>query len=401
MNTEKLFYKDAYIKEFIANITEIVEKDDKILVTLDKTAFFPGGGGQSCDKGFIDGIEVIDMIEENGKIFHVLNKRPKNLSYIKCSINWGDRLDGMQQHLGQHVLSGCFFNLFSANTAGIHIGEDISTVDIVGYIEEEKIKEAETMANRVISECHRVEFIMATRKEAKSMGLRRDLATNDSQIRIVKIENLDINACCGVHPSNTQGLQLIKIKGFEKHKGNTRIQFLVGNRAINDYTNRDKILDDICLKLSSGQEDVINSLNNLQEKYNELKSENSKIRIMLSDYELKELVSSGEKVKENIIIKKIYEDEEMRFLNKLASKIVEEDGRIVLFATHDKEKANLLFACSKSISNLNVSDLLKDVISLIDGKGGGSNVLAQGGGKNISNLDNAMDYALRKVRDII
>ncbi|MDD6794740.1 MAG: alanyl-tRNA editing protein AlaX-L, partial [Clostridiaceae bacterium] len=137
----------------------------------------------------------------------------------------------MQQHLGQHVLSGVFFSTFNANTAGIHLGRDISYVDIVGHLEVEQIRIAEKRANKVIGEQHPVHFIMTNRKEAQKMGLRRQLATSDDWIRVVKIEDLDINACCGVHPKNTLELQMIKIKSFEKHKGNTRVYFLAGNRA--------------------------------------------------------------------------------------------------------------------------------------------------------------------------
>ncbi|MGG7177133.1 alanyl-tRNA editing protein [Clostridium paraputrificum] len=399
--TEKLFYTDQYIKEFEANIVKITEKDNKYLIELDRTAFFPGGGGQCCDLGFIDGNKVIDMIEEKNRIYHILEIKPKYLNNVKCSIDWNRRLDGMQQHLGQHLLSGCFYDLFNINTCGIHIGDEISTVDIVGYIEEEKIREVEKMANKVISDNHKVTFSFANRKEARSMGLRRDLATNDSEIRIVKIEDIDINACCGIHPSSTLELQLIKIKKWEKHKGNTRIEYIVGRRAIEDYLNRDKILDDICNELSTGAEEAVKSLKNLKDNYNLVRSENSKIKVSLSEFETKELISEGEKIKEVVIIKKIYDDEDMKYLNKLANKLVEEDNRIALFATKDKEKANLLFACSKNLKSLSMGNLLKDAITLIDGRGGGSNLLAQGGGKNISNLDNAIDYAIRRLRDSI
>ena len=165
--TEKLYYKDGYLKEFTANIMEYTKEDNKHSVVLDRTAFFPGGGGQWCDLGYIDEIRVLDVIEDKNKIYHILESEPKRTENIKCTIDWSRRFDGMQQHLGQHLLSGCFYTLFNANTCGIHIGNEISTVDIVGTIEEEKIREAEKMANRVICENHKVEFLMTNRKEAK------------------------------------------------------------------------------------------------------------------------------------------------------------------------------------------------------------------------------------------
>ena len=399
--TEKLFYEDQYIKEFDANVVNIIERNNKILVELDKTCFFPGGGGQFCDVGFIGESKVLDMLEEDGKIYHIVDKKPIKLEDIKCYIDWERRLDGMQQHLGQHLLSGCFYSLFGANTAGIHIGDEISTVDIVGYITEEQTRKAEVMANDIIRENREVKFLMTSRKEAKSMGLRRELATKDQNIRIVEIDDLDINACCGIHPSSTLELQAIKLKRYEKHKGNTRIVYLTGKRAIDDHLKVDSILSGICKDFSAGEDEVFSSLNNLKENYNSLRGENSKIKAELSQFEMKELLSESENINNVLVVNKIYENEDAKYLNKLASKIVEDENRIVLFATHDKEKANMIFAASKNMTKINISNILKDSISLIDGRGGGSSILAQGAGKNISNLENAMVYSLRRVKELL
>ncbi|MDS0524654.1 DHHA1 domain-containing protein [Clostridium sp. SHJSY1] len=400
MSTEKLFYADQYIKEFKANIIEIKEKDDKYLVLLDKTAFFPGGGGQGADIGVIDNINVLDVVEEGENIYHLLDKKPTNTS-VNCCIDWDNRLDGMQQHLGQHVLSGCFFSHINSNTAGIHLGKDISYVDIVGYIQEEEIINVERLANDVIGKKLNVSFITTNRREAKAMGLRRDLATDDNSIRVVKIEDLDINACCGVHPNNTSELQMIKIKGIEKHKGNTRIYFLAGKRAVNDILYRDSVLDELCKILTTGPDEAVKSLNALKSNLNEVREENRKIKVALSEFEIKELINSGEKCKDASIINKTYINEDMKYLNKLAEKLVANNNVVVLFATNNGDNANLLFSSSKNLEQINSGALLKDAISLIDGRGGGSKFLAQGGGKNTANLENAMDYALRRVKEML
>lgn len=400
MFTEKLFYKDQYIKEFEAKVLEVKENEGGFLILLDKTAFFPGGGGQAKDKGTIDGIEVLDIIEDGEKIYHKLAKKPSKVE-VQGKINWESRLDGMQQHLGQHVLSGCFFDTFNANTAGIHLGADISYVDIVGHMQEEQIRKAEKLANKVIGEKHKVIFMETNRKEAKAMGLRRELATSDEKIRVVNIEGLDINACCGVHPSNTLELQMIKIKSYEKHKGNTRVYFLAGNRAVEEYINRANILDEVCLELTTGADEVVKSLKSLKNNLNETREENKKIKASLAEFEVKELINEGEKFGDTSIIRKVYSGENVKFLSKLAEKLVANDNVVVIFATKDNEKANLLFATSKNLEQINVGALLKDAISLIDGRGGGSKVLAQGGGKNLANLDNALDYAVRRVKELI
>ena len=396
--TEKLFYKDQYIKEFEGKVLEVIEKEDKFHVFLDKTAFFPGGGGQSSDLGTLDGKEVVDVLEEDDRICHVLKEKLEVGKVVKGVIDWKRRQDGMQQHLAQHVLSGCFFSMFNANTAGIHLGHDISTVDIIGNISEDMIRKAERRANEVIKENHKVNFIMTDREKAQNMGLRRDLATDDNTIRVVQIEDLDINACCGVHPSHTLELQMIKIKGWLSHKGNTRIEFLAGDRAVSYALDRDNMLDEICKKLNTADNEAINRINNLNNDYAEVLEEKKKLKAELSKYEVQNLIDSAEKCGDFIIINKIYENEDMKYLNKLAGSLTEEDNRVVLFAVKGEDKANLLFAASKNLKEKNMGALVKDSLALIDGRGGGSPLIAQGGGKNNSNLDSLFDYVKIKIK---
>lgn len=397
---KKLYYEDQYLKEFTAEIIGVIEKNNLYYVSLDKTAFFPGGGGQHCDLGYIDNHKVIDIVEENGEIYHVTQTKPIKIHRVSCKIDWDRRLDGMQQHLGQHVLSGCFFKLFNANTVSIHLGNEISTVDIQGYLDEESIIKAERMANEIIYQNIGVNFLTPSKKELKKLNLRRDLPNTNEQIRVVQIGDLDINACCGVHPSRTLDLQAIKIKRWEKHKGATRIEYLAGKRAIEDYFKKDDFRNQICKFLNCGEQDAINSVNKLSSELKACKDENRQIKIEISDYQIKDMIMSAENLGDISVITKIYESGDLKHISKIAEKIVLNDNMIVLLAVKNEEKANLIFAASKNINSISMNDLLKDAITLIDGRGGGSKFLAQGGGKNSSNLQGVIDYALRKVSRI-
>ena len=148
---EKLYYIDQYIKEFTAEIVEALEVNNQFHVLLDKTAFFPGGGGQFCDLGKIDVHPVIDVYEKENKVYHVLEKKPIKIHKVKCEIDWSRREDGMHQHFAQHVLSGCFYTLFKLNTVSFHLGKESSTVDIQGILTEDQIRKAEQFANEMIS----------------------------------------------------------------------------------------------------------------------------------------------------------------------------------------------------------------------------------------------------------
>lgn len=396
---KKLFYDNPYIKEFTAEVLQIKEVTNKFHIVLDKTAFFPGGGGQCGDLGFIENHKVIDVYEVDGTIYHVVETKPIKIHKVKCSIDWDRRFDGMQQHLGQHVLSGCFYKLFNANTFAIHLGTEISTVDIEGTLTEDQVRKAEKYANEVISEGLTVEFLIPTKKELKSLTLRRALPNTKEDISVVKIGDLDINACCGVHPRNTRDLRMIKIKKYEKHKQGTRIEFLSGTRAINDSLRKDNFANTICKYLNCNEEEVINSIKNLNASLKNALDENRKIKNQLATYEIKDLINEAETIDNMKILKKIYTDETIKYVNTLISKIVENDNMVTLMAVVSDDKVNLIFACSKNLKDVKVNELLKDTITLIDGRGGGSPFLAQGGGKNNGNLENALNYAFNKLKN--
>ncbi|RDY24596.1 alanyl-tRNA editing protein AlaX-L [Romboutsia maritimum] len=394
---EKLYYKDQYIKDFTAEIIEVKEVDGKFHVLLDKTAFFPGGGGQFCDLGQIDCHDVIDVYEEDKKVYHVLDKKPIKIHKVKCSIDWDRREDGMHQHFGQHVLSGCFFKTFRANTVGFHLGKEFSTVDIEGYLTEEQIREVEKLANEVIREDIPLEILVPSKKELKKIGLRRDLPKTDEEIRVVKIGELDINACCGVHPKSTLDLRIIKIKKWEKHKKATRIEFLAGRRATDEVLKRDFYLSKICKFLSCNEEDALKGISNLNERLECSLKEKRKLEDIVSNYEVKEMIQNSTKINNISIVKRIYENENLKYVSKIASKLVENENTIVLMAVKSDDKVNLVFAGSKDLKEINMNNVLKDSITLLDGRGGGSSHLAQGGGKNNGNLESAMDVAIMKL----
>lgn len=399
---EKLYYDDPYLRDFTAEIVNIEEHLGKFRVTLDKTAFFPGGGGQSCDTGMIGDHKVIDVYEENDIVYHIVEKKPIKIHNVKCNIDSERRTDGMCQHLGQHVLSGCFFNLFNANTFAIHLGADVSTVDIYGVLTEEQIRTAERLANKVIGDALKVDSFIPTKSELKKVTLRRALPNTKEDIRIVKIgDDFDINACCGLHPKSTLDLRLIKIKKFEKHKEGTRIEFLSGNRAIEDSYKKDEFQNSICKYLNCNENEAVNGIKNLNNNLKEANEINKSLNITLANYQVKELIDNAETVGEFKIIKSIFDNENLKYINNLTSKLVETPNTITLMAIKSEDKVNLIFACTKGIKEIKVNEVLKDAISLIDGKGGGSPFMAQGAGKNNANLDGALDYAFNKIKEMI
>lgn len=191
---------------------------------------------------------------------------------------------------------------------------------------------------------------------------------------------------------------MIKIRRWEKHKGATRIEYVAGKRAVEDFYKKDSFTTSVCRFLNASEEEAINGIKNLNDKLKETLDRNKKLSEEVAAYEVKDMISQGEKLQDITVVKKIYRGEDLKYVNKVVSKVVEGGKTIALFAVTNEERANLIFAASQDINNISMNELLKDAITLIDGKGGGSNYQAQGGGKNNNNLESTLDYALSKIK---
>ena len=396
---QKIFYENSYKKEFVAEIIDIKEIDNKFHIVLDKTGFYPEGGGQLCDLGKIDSHDIEYVYEKDDVIYHVLNTKPIKIHKVKCILNWNRREYSMTHHLAQHIISALFLKEFNKKTTSFHMGIEDSCVDIEGSFSDKEIKKIEKMANDIIAENIPVETFEITKKEAKKLKLKDDFSKINGNVRIVKVGDLDTNCCCGVHPQNTLDLRIIKFKKHEKYKTSTRIEYLAGKKAINYIINRDDNLSKICKYLSCSDEDSIKGIENINNKLTDSIKENKRLKEEIAHYELKDLVSSAKLVNDISIIDKIYNDKDTKYISKLANKITEEDNKIVLFALINGDRANLVFSCSKNLNYLDMNSLLKDAIKLIDGNGGGNKFNAQGGGKNNSNLESLINYTLMKLQN--
>ena len=396
---EKLYYEDSYIKTFTAEIINVLEKNGEFHVVLDKTYFYPEGGGQICDIGFIENMEITSVYENDSIIYHVTSKKPMKIHKVKCSIDFDKRFDNMQQHLGQHILSASIADLFNGITVSFHLGKESSTIDVDKFLDLNQIDEAVSFANRIIMDSISVEVLYPTKSELKKMPIKKEIPKTNEQIRIVKIGDLDFNPCCGLHPKSTIEVQLIKVKKIEKNKTNTRIEFLCGKRAVLDSFSKDRFAMKICNSLKCNENDALAQIEKLSADCNKLFLENRVLKSEIADYEVKYMIESSEKMNDISIIKQVYTDVDLKYVNLLATKLTSYEKVIVIFAIKNGATANLIFMCSKDLKVISMNMLLKDAISLIDGKGGGSDFSAQGGGKNSNNVESAMDYALMKIRE--
>jgi alanyl-tRNA synthetase len=311
MNTEKIYQKNAYLRESHGIITSVFTRDSKKILTLDRTLFFPTGGGQSCDIGTLinttskETVNVLEVYEKDDEIYHVVddvNDIMKPGLDVSMIIDWPRRFDNMQRHCGEHILSGAFYRLYGGANKGFHMGDDYITVDIAFPKDSEFQRVTWEMAEAVEFESNKVIWSDApvvvnyfeNRCEAEKMPLRKALAF-DNDISIVTIGDnekpMDCVACCGTHPSTAGQVGLIKIYKIEPNKGMSRVFFESGGRALENYRSQFNVLYDLGNKLSAGFEDISSKYDTQVEKNQEVRDRLHRLSGYIVDSETDKLIS--------------------------------------------------------------------------------------------------------------
>ena len=264
--TVKLFENNSLLKECTATVTACTEKEGRYLVELDQTVFFPEGGGQLSDKGKIADAVVSHVSEKDGHIYHECDKPLEAGAEVKAVLDWRVRLDRMQQHLGEHLLSYACWKLFKANNIGFHMNEDDVFIDLDKELTEEELLKAELYTNEIIWENRPVHISYMDSTEAVKLKdkMRKFNSKLTGTLRIVSVEDADICTCCGTHPPFTGMLGSVKVIRHEKHKGGCRVEFVCGSRALADADKKNSTLLAVAQGLSVKPEQVPDALAKLK-----------------------------------------------------------------------------------------------------------------------------------------
>ena len=233
--TRKLYYEDVYIKEFIAKVLECRECKKGYEIVLDQTAFYPEGGGQPCDLGTLDTVEVLDVQEKAGEIIHYTKEAIEPGKEVTGKIDWDRRFDLMQQHSGEHIVSGLVHAAYGYNNVGFHMGSDVITVDLSGMLNEAQLAEIEAETNRKIWENSPVEIIYPEREELDKLDYRSKKELT-GQVRLVRFPGSDLCACCGTHVTHTGEIGAVKLLTVENFHEGIRLTMICGKRVM-DYLN--------------------------------------------------------------------------------------------------------------------------------------------------------------------
>src|SRR6266849_6532942 len=256
--TERLYYHDSRLLEFDARVINLSETDKgQIAVTLDRTAFYPTGGGQPTDIGSLGEARVVDCIDaEDASILHVIQGPvPQMGQTVHGKVDWLRRLDHMQQHTGQHILSAAFVRLFAAPTHSFRVLEHECEIDVaLDDPADERIEQAVDLANQIIWENRPMTIRHVTSVEAANLPLRKE-PSREGELRVIEIEDFDLTPCGGTHAKSTGEVGLIAVRSWERAKGLTRIQFMAGIRVLADYRKANRTARDVAALFSAGRED--------------------------------------------------------------------------------------------------------------------------------------------------
>ncbi len=292
--TVKLFHADAYAREFTSVVTGVRRREGKVTaVALAETAFYPAAGGQPADQGHLDALEVTDVLEEDGEIWHFIRGAPSTLReglIVAGALDWERRFDHMQQHTGQHILSAAFLQAYGAGTLSVHIGATC-TLDLdLSILDEEAIARAEDLANSIVTENRVVTAREVEIEETVAMGLRRP-PRQVGRIRVVEVAGFDRSACGGTHVRATGEVGAIALLRHERHKGGVRVGFQCGWRALRHYRWARGLITSLATEFTVGEPDLAGAIGRLQGRARELERGLEAARLELLGYEARELLT--------------------------------------------------------------------------------------------------------------
>lgn len=379
--TAKLYEDDSMLTTCTATVEDCVQKEDHYEILLDRTVIFPEGGGQLSDQGLLDKVPVYYASEEGEKVWHWTKAPLAAGTSVSVTLNWDVRLDRMQQHCGEHILSYAFWKSCGANNVGFHMNEDSVFIDLDKEVDEEAVKKAELMANECIwaNEPITVHYVQHT--ELGNYNLRKRNDKLRGTIRLVDVKNGDICTCCGTHPPFTGMVGSIKVIRFVRHKGGSRIEFLCGKRALVEMHKRNLLLEDTGNFLSVKTEDVLTAVQKLHQEILDLKGHLKEKSQELIKFQLPEVLASAPEIPGAAGTKLLVLTlEGSAAEGKAAMKLASAQPKVLAaIFTKDGERLMYQFGLSEGAQG-DCKKCCQLANTAFSGRGGGKPASAQGGG---------------------
>ncbi len=377
--TEKLYERDSNLKTCEATVLECEQAPQGFAVVLDRTVLFPEGGGQLSDTGTISGAAVKHVRETKEKIIHECAAAFPVGSKVMVQVNWQDRLDHMQQHCGEHMLSYAFFKLFGANNVGFHMNERFVTIDLDKEVTLDQAYQAEDFTNKQIWENLPITVSYLPHTEVNKLPMRKRNDKLTGILRIVSVKDGDICTCCGTHPASTGVVGLVKVTKIEKHKGGTRVEFLCGRWALEDARKKMRYIQEAGNMLSTKEERVCESIERLEGEIAELKEKLRAATAQLQEHEIQKLLQEAPVNSAGCrILAAVKDGYEPKSAKILFGKLSDIPRSVVAVIYRSGERVNYMFGLGESATG-DCKMIIAKANEIFGGKGGGKKESAQGG----------------------
>lgn len=407
--TERLYYSDSHLLEFDARVVSISKLEDgRAVVALDRTAFYPTGGGQPNDTGTLGAARVVDCVEEEGAgVLHVLEgDAPELGTTLRGRVDAARRRDHMQQHTGQHILSQAFVELYGAQTRSFRMTTDACEIDVdLSEPSDERVERAVTRTNEIIWDDRVVRVHNVTTEEAARLPLRKDSA-REGELRVIEIEGFDFSPCGGTHAGRTGEVGVVIARQWERAKGLVRVTFAAGVRALEDYRRANNTARATAALFSVGREEATAAAARLQDENKNLQRRLRASEELAARAEARELLeeSEGEGFDAGAgsagglrLVARVFEGRDAEELRRLASAIAAHARAVALLGSRDETGARLVFARAADAQG-DMNALLREACRALEGRGGGRPDMAQGGGPRAERLAEVIEDAARSLR---
>lgn len=397
--TDRLYYSDSYQTEFDAALVELATLERRPAVVLDRSVFYPTSGGQPNDLGTLDfgaagSRQVIDVVAAQGVVYHLLDA-PLDLpvgSRVHGEIDWPRRFDHMQQHSGQHLLSQVFARHFEAETVSVHFGAQESTLDLdAAAMDPAYLEEAEAAANDLVYASLPISAYFVEQNDLHRVPLRRPPAIT-GQIRIVEIAQYDYSACGGTHVHTTAEIGPVKLIRQERRRGQTRVTFLCGKRAVADYARKHRLLTQTAALYSTDVGQVPDLAARTLEQVKALQQRIAELTTQQLTYTARDLLAAAQTIGENRVVAEVV-DLPVDAVKTLANLLQTEARTVALLGSGAGGKATAVFARSGDAAP-HMGNLLAGALGALGGRGGGRPEFAQGGGVPVEKLDELLQVAV-------
>jgi alanyl-tRNA synthetase len=393
--TTRLYYDDSFLYDFEAEVREVLETPRPGLI-LDRTAFYPTSGGQVFDTGWLTSdanakLRVTEVADaEDGRVIHYLEASLRDLNpgtRVHGQIDATRRRDHMQQHSGQHVLSAAFVRLYNMPTVSFHMADDYCSIDLdTPALTKEQVESAERLANEIVLENRAVDIRFATRDEAEKLGLRKLPPTERDELRLIDIRDFDLTACGGTHVSQTGQIASILLRKIEKVRQGWRVEFVAGQRAVATARRDFSTLTDTAALFSAHIYDVPQQARKSLDEIKSLRKQYEQSQEELAAAYASVLLSGATEAHGRRLVIRTLSDRDLNFVKLVAQKVTRLSPNVVALLATTSPQPSLVFAQSRG-QPFDMGALMKDAMTKIGGRGGGSKDMAQGGIPNAEGIE--------------